>query len=63
MTMPALFTPSLFLIWKAVCRLFHVTILVAGLTVPAILDIVLYAMTAIIEKRYMGWAFRCHANR
>jgi NitT/TauT family transport system permease protein len=30
----------------------------AGLLVLAFLGIVLYAMTALIEQRFTGWAFR-----
>jgi len=37
---------------------FQVPIVFAGLLVLAILGIVLYAMTVIIEKRFTGWAFR-----
>jgi NitT/TauT family transport system permease protein len=41
---------------------FQVPIVFAGLLVLAILGIVLYAMTAIIEKRFTGWAFRGQGN-
>ena len=37
---------------------FQVQIVFAGLLVLAFLGIVLYAVTAIIEKRFTGWAFR-----
>lgn len=37
---------------------FQVKIVFAGLLVLAFLGIVLYAATAIIEKRFTGWAFR-----
>ena len=37
---------------------FQVQIVFAGLLVLAFLGIVLYAATAIIEKRFTGWAFR-----
>jgi NitT/TauT family transport system permease protein len=37
---------------------FQVQIVFAGLIVLAFLGIVLYAATAIIEKRFTGWAFR-----
>ena len=37
---------------------FQVQIVFAGLLVLAFLGIVLYAATALIEKRYTGWAFR-----
>lgn len=37
---------------------FQIQIVFAGLLVLAFLGIVLYAATAIIEKRYTGWAFR-----
>ncbi len=42
---------------------FQVPIVFAGLLVLAFLGIVLYAMTAIIEQRFTGWAFRGQANR
>ncbi len=42
---------------------FQVPIVFAGLLVLAFLGIVLYAMTAIIEDRFTGWAFRGQANR
>jgi NitT/TauT family transport system permease protein len=41
---------------------FQVPIVFAGLLVLAILGIVLYAMTALIEQRFTGWAFRGQAN-
>jgi len=41
---------------------FQVPIVFAGLLVLAFLGILLYAMTAIIEQRFTGWAFRGHAN-
>jgi len=37
---------------------FQVNIVFAGLLVLAFLGIVLYAATAVIEKRFTGWAFR-----
>jgi NitT/TauT family transport system permease protein len=37
---------------------FQVQIVFAGLLVLAFLGIVLYAATAVIEKRFTGWAFR-----
>jgi NitT/TauT family transport system permease protein len=37
---------------------FQVQIVFAGLLVLAFLGIILYAATAIIEKRFTGWAFR-----
>lgn len=37
---------------------FQVSIVFAGLLVLAFLGIVLYAATALIEKRFTGWAFR-----
>jgi NitT/TauT family transport system permease protein len=37
---------------------FQVPIVFAGLLVLAALGIVLYAVTALIEKRFTGWAFR-----
>lgn len=37
---------------------FQVSIVFAGLLVLAFLGIVLYAATAVIEKRFTGWAFR-----
>nr|UOZ97499.1 Riboflavin transport system permease protein RibX [Cupriavidus sp.] len=37
---------------------FQVSIVFAGLLVLAFLGIVLYALTALIEKRFTGWAFR-----
>ena len=42
---------------------FQVQIVFAGLLVLAFLGIVLYAATALIEKRYTGWAFRGGTNR
>jgi NitT/TauT family transport system permease protein len=42
---------------------FQVPIVFAGLLVLAVLGIVLYAMTAAIEARFTGWAFRGQANR
>jgi NitT/TauT family transport system permease protein len=42
---------------------FQVSIVFAGLLVLAFLGIVLYAMTALIERRFTGWAFRGQANR
>ena len=42
---------------------FQVPIVFAGLLVLAFLGILLYAMTAIIEQRFTGWAFRGQANR
>jgi NitT/TauT family transport system permease protein len=42
---------------------FQVPIVFAGLLVLAFLGIVLYAMTALIEQRFTGWAFRGQANR
>ena len=41
---------------------FQVPIVFAGLLVLAFLGIVLYAMTALIEQRFTGWAFRGQAN-
>jgi NitT/TauT family transport system permease protein len=41
---------------------FQVPIVFAGLLVLAFLGIVLYAMTALIEQRFTGWAFRGHGN-
>ena len=41
---------------------FQVPIVFAGLLVLAILGIVLYAMTALIEQRFTGWAFRGQTN-
>jgi NitT/TauT family transport system permease protein len=41
---------------------FQVPIVFAGLLVLAVLGIVLYAMTALIEHRFTGWAFRGQAN-
>jgi NitT/TauT family transport system permease protein len=40
---------------------FQVPIVFAGLIVLAVLGIVLYALTAAIEKRFTGWAFRGQA--
>ena len=37
---------------------FQVPIVFAGLLVLAFLGIVLYALTAMIEMRFTGWAFR-----
>ena len=42
---------------------FQVPIVFAGLIVLAVLGILLYAMTAAIEARFTGWAFRGQANR
>jgi NitT/TauT family transport system permease protein len=42
---------------------FQVPIVFAGLIVLAVLGILLYAGTALIEKRFTGWAFRGQANR
>jgi NitT/TauT family transport system permease protein len=42
---------------------FQVPIVFAGLLVLAVLGILLYAMTAAIEARFTGWAFRGQANR
>jgi NitT/TauT family transport system permease protein len=42
---------------------FQVPIVFAGLIVLAVLGILLYAATALIEKRFTGWAFRGQANR
>jgi NitT/TauT family transport system permease protein len=42
---------------------FQVPIVFAGLLVLAVLGILLYAATAMIEKRFTGWAFRGQANR
>ena len=42
---------------------FQVSIMFAGLIVLAVLGIVLYAATAMIEARFTGWAFRGQANR
>ncbi len=42
---------------------FQVPIVFAGLIVLAVLGIVLYAITAAIEARFTGWAFRGQANR
>ena len=42
---------------------FQVPIVFAGLLVLAFLGIVLYAVTAVIETRFTGWAFRGQANR
>ena len=41
---------------------FQVPIVFAGLLVLAVLGIVLYAMTALIEQRFTGWAFRGQTN-
>ncbi len=42
---------------------FQVPIVFAGLLVLAVLGILLYAATALIESRFTGWAFRGQANR
>ena len=42
---------------------FQVPIVFAGLLVLAVLGIVLYAVTAAIETRFTGWAFRGQANQ
>ena len=42
---------------------FQVPIVFAGLIVLAVLGILLYAATALIEKRFTGWAFRGQASR
>jgi NitT/TauT family transport system permease protein len=42
---------------------FQVPIVFAGLLVLAVLGIALYAATALIEARFIGWAFRGQANR
>ena len=42
---------------------FQVPIVFAGLLVLALLGIVLYAATAMIEAKFTGWAFRGQANR
>jgi NitT/TauT family transport system permease protein len=42
---------------------FQVPIVFAGLIVLAVLGILLYAATALIEKRFTGWAFRGQSNR
>ena len=42
---------------------FQVPIVFAGLLVLAVLGIALYAITAGIEARFTGWAFRGQANR
>jgi NitT/TauT family transport system permease protein len=42
---------------------FQVSIMFAGLIVLAVLGILLYAATAMIETRFTGWAFRGQANR
>jgi len=42
---------------------FQVPIVFAGLLVLAVLGILLYAATALVEKRFTGWAFRGQANR
>ena len=42
---------------------FQVPIVFAGLLVLAVLGILLYAATAIVEARFTGWAFRGQANR
>ncbi len=42
---------------------FQVPIVFAGLLVLAALGIVLYAATALIERRFTGWAFRGQAQR
>lgn len=41
---------------------FQVPIVFAGVLVLAVLGILLYAATAIIEARFTGWAFRGQAN-
>ena len=41
---------------------FQVPIVFAGLLVLAFLGIVLYALTAVIEKQFTGWAFRGRAQ-
>ena len=41
---------------------FQVPIVFAGLIVLAVLGILLYAMTAAIEARFTGWAFRSRNN-
>jgi NitT/TauT family transport system permease protein len=42
---------------------FQVPIVFAGLVVLAVLGILLYSATAIIESRFTGWAFRGQAGR
>jgi NitT/TauT family transport system permease protein len=42
---------------------FQVPIVFAGLLVLAVLGIALYAVTAAIEARFTGWAFRGQVNR
>jgi NitT/TauT family transport system permease protein len=42
---------------------FQVPIVFAGLLVLAVLGILLYAATALIEQRFTGWAFRGQSNR
>jgi NitT/TauT family transport system permease protein len=42
---------------------FQVPIVFAGLMVLAVLGIVLYAITAMIESRFTGWAFRGQERR
>jgi NitT/TauT family transport system permease protein len=42
---------------------FQVPIVFAGLLILAVLGILLYAATAMIEARFTGWAFRGQANR
>ena len=42
---------------------FQVPIVFAGLLVLAVLGILLYALTAIVETRFTSWAFRGQANR
>jgi NitT/TauT family transport system permease protein len=42
---------------------FQVPIVFAGLLVLAVLGIALYAVTAVIEARFTGWAFRGQVNR
>ena len=42
---------------------YDVAHLLAGLLVLAVLGILLYAGTALIEARFTGWAFRGQANR
>ena len=42
---------------------FQVPIVFAGLLVLAALGIILYAMTAMVESRFTGWAFRGGVSR
>ena len=42
---------------------FQVPIVFAGLVVLAVLGILLYAATAVVETRFTGWAFRGQSNR